>query len=292
MYKNSTDRRGTGWIKDLPSFADYTESHPKIAPMAKTLKTADASAVPEKVDNRKWDSSITNQGGWGSCTAHFAEGALRYYANRTYGKNIHLSRMFIYTMTKFLLGWEGDTGAYLRTTMGAITLFGAPQERFWKYKSENFDVRPEPAIFAMADNYEAVSYFRHDPGELYKYPECIHSSIKKYLAAGIPVGVGFYGFPSFGRGDFPGAVPAPGPGEAAGWGHAVLLLGYDDNMEITNKDTNVTTKGAYIFRNSWGKNWGDSGYGYLPYWYLDNRCMTDCWSLLAAEWVGTKQFGL
>lgn len=40
------------------------------------------------------------------------------------------------------------------------------------------------------------------------------------------------------------------------WSHSVLLIGYDD------------VKKVFIFVNSWGANWGDGGFGYLPYDYI------------------------
>ena len=36
-------------------------------------------------------------------------------------------------------------------------------------------------------------------------------------------------------------------------GHAVVLIGYDDERKI------------WIIKNSWGINWGENGYGYIPY---------------------------
>ena len=41
-------------------------------------------------------------------------------------------------------------------------------------------------------------------------------------------------------------------------GHAVLLVGYDDNKQL------------YKFRNSYGTGWGVEGYGYLPYQYVEH----------------------
>ena len=52
------------------------------------------------------------------------------------------------------------------------------------------------------------------------------------------------------------------------WGgaglHAVSLVGWDDNYNA--KDSlGRSTKGAWIFKNSWGTDWGDGGFGYLSY---------------------------
>ena len=46
--------------------------------------------------------------------------------------------------------------------------------------------------------------------------------------------------------------------------HSVSLVGWDDNYN--NYDSlGRFTKGAWIFKNSWGTDWGDNGFGYLSY---------------------------
>ena len=47
-----------------------------------------------------------------------------------------------------------------------------------------------------------------------------------------------------------------------GVNHSVTLVGYDDNM-VRNNET-----GFLIFKNSWGNEWGESGFGYLSYNYI------------------------
>ena len=73
-------------------------------------------------------------------------------------------------------------------------------------------------------------------------------------------------------------------------GHAVVAVGYDDKKEIRNAYTDKPTAGALLIRNSWGKGWGDSGYGWLPYEYVNRGLAEDFWSVLKKEWVDTGEF--
>jgi hypothetical protein len=38
-------------------------------------------------------------------------------------------------------------------------------------------------------------------------------------------------------------------------------------------------------RNSWGTGWGDGGYGWLPYKYVEDGLAVDFWSLFSAAYV-------
>ena len=97
------------------------------------------------------------------------------------------------------------------------------------------------------------------------------SSMKNSLASGFPFVVGIAIYESFESNSVAsnGQVPFPNVNtEQILGGHAVLVCGYDD------------TKNHWIIRNSWGVEWGDKGYFYLPYLYLiDPNLSSDLWNI-------------
>jgi len=288
---------GTGWIPPQPDLRDYTEKTPEILKMANMLKVGPAKkalGLPAKVDLRPWCSPIENQGQLGSCTAHAAMGIVEYFQRRAFGAHIDGSRLFVYKTTRNLMGVVGDTGAWLRNTMGALALCGVPPERYWPYTDSKpeFDKEPNAFVYAVADNYEALYYFCHDPLGCNTPPKTVLGTVKKFLAARVPSMFGFFGLPSFGSAGKKEDIPFPCAGEQAIWGHAVAAVGYDDARKITNTECKKDTKGALLIRNSWSSGWGDQGYGWLPYDYVLSGLALDFWSLLSMDWVNTKKFGL
>jgi len=269
-----------GWLPDLPDARDYTRETEKVKSLLKIQKPKN------RIDLRECCTPVRDQGNMGSCTANAAAGLLEYHRKRALGKETEASRMFIYKCTRDLMQAKGDTGAYIRTTMGALALFGACPEKYWDYDAKSMDVAPPAFCYSYAMNYQAISYFRLDERSIgipAKSKEEILEGIKEALSQGLPAMFGFYVYESIKDAD-DGKIPYPERGEKAIGGHAVLCVGYDDELKI-GKCT-----GAFLIRNSWGEGWGEKGYGWLPYDYLRAGLAQDWWSLVKAEWMDAAVF--
>jgi C1A family cysteine protease len=309
---SKVEKPGMGWLPDYPDFRDYTAEQDEVSSRLKALGQKDSvktmlqkagvakkvkagaaksakASLPASADLRAWCSPIENQGSLGSCTANAGVGIVEYYERRAFGKYIDASRLFLYKTTRDMLHWTGDTGASLRSTMGALALFGVPPEEYWPYVVADFEKEPPAFCYAFAQNYQAISYYRLDPSGTPK--ETLLNTIKTNLAACLPSMFGFTVYSSYTQAAATGKIPYPTPGEKIVGGHAIVAVGHNDDLLIRNTDPNaVETKGALLIRNSWGTEWGSRGYGWLPYDYILKGLAVDWWMLLKNEWIDTGAF--
>ena len=293
-----------GWLPDLPDTRDYTFETTYLKPEFEKLGEKSIKQMLEDIgikesakfsdqghkDLRKWCSPIEDQEDIGSCTANAGVGLVEYFERRSYNKHIDASRLFLYKVTRNLLNWTGDTGAYLRTTMGALRLFGVPPEKYWPYDTSKYDIEPNSFCYSFAQNYKAIQYYRLD--NFFIRRDELLKRIKIYIDNYLPSMFGFAIFQSIYQANDDGKIPYPDFNERILGGHAVMAVGYNDKKKIKNEFNDKVTTGALLIRNSWGRRWGERGYGWLPYEYVLNRLAVDWWSILKNDWADTGKFGV
>lgn len=217
--------------------------------------------LPSIIDLRSQCSPIVDQGELGSCTANAIASGLREYL-LLQGKQPWeaLSRLFLYYEERLMEGTVNeDSGAEIRDGMKVLKNIGVCPETEEPYDITQFTNPPTLANILDAKQYKINEYHRISNLTM----------LKTALAEGIVVVIGIKVYSSFESDEVvkTGIVPIPNIEKEELLGaHAILAVGYDD------------IKQWVIIRNSWGVNWGDRGYLYLPYQYWTNSLIMDMWT--------------
>jgi len=237
-----------------PGFPDWRDA----MYLYKNMYTDEMKAAVQPTDLRPFDSPILDQGHEGSCTGHALVGACQYLELKDKIPFVALSRQFIYFSERFLEGTiKEDSGAQIRNGIKGLKRWGVCTEDLWPYDKSNMMVTPPDPAYADALHRRIAVYAK------IKTPD----EMKACLFAGFPF-VG--GFPVFESMETPqcmstGIIPIPQDGEKVLGGHAIMIVGF--------------TNDHLIVRNSWGTAAGDKGYFYMPFWFVENGLMRDCWTI-------------
>lgn len=291
-----------GWEPDPEDSRDLAASHPaefKIkVPFVKAALSAEA-ALPAKVDLSEWFPPVINQGDLPICTAAAVIALGSYLIKRNSNQEREESVLFNYRVSRRLSGDPDRSGSFLRYALSGWALCGSLDEKYWPFDTKQLDVDPNAFCYSVAQNYRAITYLRIDNK---KSPEDYLKAIKASLAQGLPVtlGLSLYApslLSSLQPGPTKGVIPVPENTDTKLGGHAVLVVGYDDDKIIPPPNIpNVTSSdqpqppGGLLIRNSWGKDWGQDGYGWLPYSWVLRGLINDTWTVVKVDWVDLTTF--
>jgi C1A family cysteine protease len=212
--------------------------------------------LPDVVDMAPHMAPVFNQLQLGSCSGNTFVGALEYVENKKHGfvntdeSFVGLSRLFVYYNERMIENTiNEDSGAQMCDGIKALTKYGSCKEEFFPYDISKFKDKPSDAAYADGQS-RVVNKFSN--------VEISEEAFLTVLAGGYPIPFGISIYDSF-ESDIVaanGLVPMPQPHEKCIGGHAVLISGYDRNTRLLK------------VRNSWGEDWGDKGYFYLPFDYV------------------------
>ena len=221
--------------------------------------------IPDVIDLRAHASPVYDQGNIGSCTANALVSVVEYLEHQAGGTFTSLSRLFLYWQERFKEGdVADDNGAQICDGVSVLANLGCASESLDPYVVTAYTKAPTVAAVADAAQHRIAAYaqVQPDPG-----------SVMQCLASGYPVVFGFTVYDSFESDTVAktGIMPMPNTAtENNLGGHAVAFYGYDK------------IKRLFLVRNSWGPDWGQGGYFWMPFDYIANP------QLSSDYWVITK----
>jgi len=226
--------------------------------------------VSQTVDLSEHCTPVKNQRSLGTSSAFAVLGMVELINKRTTGSDEVYSEKFTYYDTRVnRLRWSftEDTGAYLRETISSVIKAGVVLNEIYPYNDSYSDI-PLQSVFESATHTTSVAYARiiEYNTELERQKtlqDCI-----QVLQEGYPIVAGVVCYESM-KTPQNGVIPNPG-GVVIGR-QGILIVGYDEDNR------------RFKFKNSWGSDWGDHGYGYLPYEYLLKGDVWDLWTVFSQD---------
>lgn len=226
------------------------------------------SFLKEAIEPTEFDltpkmSPVRSQGQEGSCAGFATAVGVKEFQERIdYSRPVSLSPRYIYELAKKISGHsEGTT---LKACMQVISEKGVCEESLWPYiPNETND--PSPNADKNASKFKVVTYARvTNLNEL-------KQALIQFGATLIGVNVykGMVSEPCNSN----GIVPNPSCWDRMNvlGGHAITACGYNNTSPFYKNDGHIK------FKNSWGEDWGEKGYGYLSYKYIGSN-MIDAFS--------------
>ncbi|MDT0555864.1 C1 family peptidase [Patiriisocius hiemis] len=247
--------------QDYPTGMIWDEEVYRSIPYKAQFTASTYDNLPTSYSLEEYAPIPGNQGRYGTCVAYASAYGLRTIMlakdrgmkdKQTITSNA-LSPSYVYAIIKREDDINCDKGANPKLGLEALKVAGAPTLKSLPYACN-------PSI-STSVQLEAIDYRIRDYQTLFFFdaqqPGVKTNATKKALSEGYPILLGMKLPESFFKAKKVWRSVAADKGTMAkkhGY-HAMVVVGYDDNYE----------GGAFRVLNSWGTNWGDEGYIWVPY---------------------------
>lgn len=242
-----------------------------------TLDESQLSDLPQMVDLSDEMTPAKNQGDRGTCTFFSTLASVEGAIKKDLKLDVNLSEEYLNYAAKKIGSYSNVEGSVISDNVRGMRSQGLLLEEDWAYQASWFDKGRPCAEFKSTNAMASKLCFSHNKPNKKAMERLIDargitvSSLGKdtnamirFLAENkrpliMSVNVNFNGWPNSGETDYNEELRQEcmnNPSECGG--HSVLVTGYD--ME----------KRVFMFKNSWGNEWGKNGYGTIPFDAVDN----------------------
>jgi C1A family cysteine protease len=250
-----------GCLKDKPDPRDF-----------KFLKTVHWTEL-SPIDLRPFCPKVRSQGPIGSCTAFGTTQLFDFVRRKNNLVGWLPSPLFTYYSTRKLNNLENeDGGASMRDALKSTAKDGVAMERYWPYIPSKFNENPPEDVWINAEKHQTLEYFRVNDFDKSAFLGCLND--------GYPFVFGMHLYTSFNSFQtvLGGMVSMPDTEkEKIIGGHCMMAVGWK-KMEQGGVE-----KEFLIVQNSWGENWGDGGFCYIPMEYVMSNDTFDFWTIRLTE---------
>ncbi|MGA2699970.1 MAG: C1 family peptidase [Isosphaeraceae bacterium] len=215
-----------------------------------------------------------NQGSRGTCVAFASVAFLEFRLAGGEAKTKPLSEQFVYWACKETDKLPTVAGTYLRVARKVLATRGACRAATWKYETLPIGPTEGQGPPPSGAEQEAKQDRWKQARALTRAQTVDIDGLRNRLDAKEPI---VFSVRTFRNWDFQvvqetGEIPMPLPGATPDGGHAIVLVGYELSPTAPGG-------GAFIFRNSWGKDWArlrgrhGGGYGTLFFDYVRDNAL-------------------